>query len=1071
MKKIHIFLTLLAAAALAVAISGCSSGAKKSYYLGRANHWFDTGQFAKAEIEYLNVLHVDPQNPIAIGRLGVIYFDEGRFQKAAPFLYKGSQLATNDLDLHLKLAQVYLLVGMQKEAHGEAEFVLDQNPQDTEAPVLFAQSAAKPADVAATRQKLQTLAQQGANAGLETALGMLAMRNNDSKTAVADFQKATTLDSHFAPAYSALGILYSKQNDLTKAAAACQAASDAAPAYSPLQLEYGQFEIQAGNLPTAEQFFNDFTTRTPNYLPGWLGLAEVALDEKKFDDCTNALGKALAMDSENADALVLDARLDLARSDLNQGTAKLERLVKLYPGAARIHYQLALAYVMGGQANQALNQSHEALNLEPQFFDAAFLLAQLELKNGETDSAVGQLKQLVAERPGLTQVQLVLADAYRIQGNFNSALEIYKELEKTSPQDPQIPLFAGATFADQQNEAAARQEFNRVLQIQPDNVSAQLELAQLDLADQQFAAAQTRVEQLISKHPQQAFPQMMLAKIYLAQGLTNQAETALMKAAALPESSSANSLLAQLYLKSGKDQKALDVLNNALEKNPKDPSLLMLIGVVQSNQKNWRASADAYEKVLALNPQYSPALNNLAWLYCDKLGDLGKAFDLARRARQLLPNDPSTADTFGWVQFKQGQYAPALKLFQESANALSDNPEVEYHLGLANYMLGDEDASRGAFQNALGSGKDFPEHAECQNLLDILNIDPKTADPSVTAKLENRMSEKPDDPIAFARLAAIYQRDNNTQKTVTLCETALKANPQNVNAEILLAQLYAATDPQKAFALAKAAYQLKPNDTRVCATLGRMTFLNGDDKWAFTLLSQASQDEPNNAQTLMDYANAAFCLGKISEAQTAVENALQTGLPATQSTDAKNLLAMIILSQTPEQATAAQSHVQQILASNPDDPAALFVDAVINTQNNDPVGAERDYEKLLGRHPHCAAAEKNLAILYAQNLVEPEKAYPIAVEAREAFPDDPQVARALALILFQRGDYNRAADLLDPLSGSTLADAQLFYCLGISEFRLKNFTESRKSLQHALNLNLSGQEASDARQTLAELSN
>ncbi|MGH7940354.1 MAG: hypothetical protein ACREFR_04715, partial [Limisphaerales bacterium] len=79
------------------------------------------------------------------------------------------------------------------------------------------------------------------------------------------------------------------------------------------------------------------------------------------------------------------------------------------------------------------------------------------------------------------------------------------------------------------------------------------------------------------------------------------------------------------------------------------------------------------------------------------------------------------------------------------------------------------------------------------------------------------------------------------------------------------------------------------------------------------------------------------------------------------------------------------------------------------------------------------------------------------------------VARALAMILFEKGDYDRAASLFNTISNSANADARLFYCLGICEYHLKNYMETRNSLKHALSLNLSGQEAADARQTLSEL--
>ena len=1069
MKKIHLLLMLFTILMVIVG-TGCSR-AKKSHFLAEADRSFDSGQFDKAEAEYLDVIHVDPRNARAIGRLGVIYFDEGRYQKAAPYLYKGSQLDTNNPDLHLKLAQIYLSIGMLKEAHSESEFVLDRNPQDPEAPVLFSQSVVKQSDINATQRRLQALAQNGDSAAMETALGVMASNQRDFKTGMTNLRRAVALDSHFAAAYVALGNSFWEQNDLKGAKAAFKAAADCAPPYSPLQLSYGQFEIQSGDFESAESFFRDLTAKTPNYVPAWLGLAEVALDEKKLDDSTTALNKALVIDSDNVDSLILQARLDLARSDTGKATSELERLVKLYPQASRIHYQLALAYVVDNQTTKALNQSHEALDLDPHFMEAAFLLAQLELKTGDTDSAVDLLKQLTAAQPDFIQAKLFLADAYRVQNNFNEALKIYRQLEQAYPKNPQIPLLAGSAFVQQLNETSARQEFSRVLQLEPDNAEAQEELAQLDLADHQFTAAQERVEQIVKNNPQQAFPQILLAKIFLAQGQTNLAEMALSKASALPQGSTANLLLAQLYFYSGLDQKALDTLNATLTNDPKDIAALMLVGLVQSDLKNYRAAANAYEKLLALNPQYSPALNNLAWLYSDYLGDLNKAYDLAQQARQLVPADPSTGDTLGWVLFKKGQYASALKLFQESADQLSDNPEVQFHVGIAHYMLADEDAARGAFQRALDLNKEFPERNQCQNCLDVLNVDPKTADANTCTRLEGQISIRPDDPIAFTKLAAIYQLNNNTAKAITLCEAVLKASPQSFKADILLAQLYATSNPQRAYELAKAAYQSKPDDMEVCATLGRMAFLNGNDRWAYNLLEQVSQNQPDNAQASFDFANAAFCLGKISDAQTAMQNALQSGLPDAESTDAKVFLDLVALCQNPEQAVVAESHVENVLSSSPNNAPALFADAVIDTQNRNPFGAERVYEKLLAVHPNCTLAQKNLAILYAQNLVEPDKAYPVAVKARESFPDDPQVAKALALILFQQGDYVRATDLFNTISDSTAADAELFYCLGISEFRLKNYAVSRKSLQHALNLNLSGQQATDARQTLAELNN
>src|SRR5207247_4592201 len=129
----------------------------------------------------------------------------------------------------------------------------------------------------------------------------------------------------------------------------------------------------------------------------------------------------------------------------------------------------------------------------------------------------------------------------------------------------------------------------------------------------------------------------------------------------------------------------------------------------------------AYEKLLAINAKFGPAVNNLAYLYSEQFNDLQKAFDMARRARELSPFDPNATDTLGWILFKRQQYPWALSLLQESADKLRDQPEVLYHLGMARYVMGHEQAARTAFERALQYPAAFPGRHECTRRLAILN--------------------------------------------------------------------------------------------------------------------------------------------------------------------------------------------------------------------------------------------------------------------------------------------------------------------------------------------------------------
>src|ERR1019366_8707300 len=167
--------------------------AKAARHLKQANHFFDAGEFDKAEIEYINVLRSDPRNSRAMGQLGKIYFDQGSISRAAPYLFTASQMETNDLELRLKLGMVYVVAGKLKEARDEAGFILDRKPQDADAPLLLAGAAVSEKEIAEAQARLQKLSQSRDTAALETALGTLAFRERDFKTAAADFQRAQNL--------------------------------------------------------------------------------------------------------------------------------------------------------------------------------------------------------------------------------------------------------------------------------------------------------------------------------------------------------------------------------------------------------------------------------------------------------------------------------------------------------------------------------------------------------------------------------------------------------------------------------------------------------------------------------------------------------------------------------------------------------------------------------------------------------------------------------------------------------------------------------------------------------------
>jgi Flp pilus assembly protein TadD len=623
---------------------------------------------------------------------------------------------------------------------------------------------------------------------------------------------------------------------------------------------------------------------------------------------------------------------------------------------------------------------------------------------------------------------------------------------------------------EQKKNAEARVEFDQALKLAPDYFTALEQQVDLDLLEKQYATAQQRVQQKIGQYPKAVPLQLLLAHVLIASGDTNQAESTLQKTIAVsPDSQQAYLMLAQLYAAANQNGKVLADLSAALAKNPKDVGALLLMGMTYNAEKDYDHARDAYEKLLALTPNNVTALNNLAYIYAQNLGQLDKGYQLAHQARDLAPADPSTADTLGWILYQQGQYSSALSLLRESAGKMDSEPEVQYHLGMTYYMMGDEADARTTFQRALQLSQNFPESNECNDCLTVLAVDPKTAGADKRAWLEKRVASQPKDSVAQLRLAAIYQREGTPDKAIAAYEAALQASPQNVPVLVNLSGLYASQNPQKAFDLAKLAYKLAPNDPLVTHTLGRLAFLTGDYAWALNLLQLTAQAQPQDPEVLYDLGEAFYSVGRVSDAKSAMQNALAAGAAFSHADDARRLLAMTDLADKPAQALAEQSQVADILKSTPDYVPALMVKAIIAEQKPDLAAAGQTYEAVLNHYPDFSPAQKQLVLLYAKDPNNDAKAYPLAVKARQALPGDPEIARALGFIVYRQGDYSRAASLLDESARQLNRDAELLYYLGMAQYQLKNRVQSKAALQQALNLNLSGTQAVDAKRILAEL--
>ena len=1000
----------------------------------RADRYFKAGDYDKARTEYLNVLRLDRTNRTAIKQLGIIWLEEGAPLRALPFLSAARDLDPNDLNIRTKLASARLMLGGAEEARKEALAILRQSPSEGEALIVLGNSTLSREQAEDTEEQLRQIKPPD-SANLHLTLANLALRKGDLSTAENELQRALTADPKSAIAHMAMANFLFSRKEMDRAGQEFKTAAELAPARSLQRMRYAEFQATRGAPNDARATLKEVTRQAPDYLPAWVLFAQLAFSEKKYDESISLLENVISRDPQNIDARTLEAQALLAKGESKKAVQVMEALDKTYPNAPGIEYYLALAYLQDNNSSQAIAELKKAVAHNPDYVEAILVLAKLNLQNNKPQDVISPMVELLRKQPSLTAAQVLLVEAYRSVGRLDEAIAVLRQQIAVTPQNAQGYYLLGVVLRQQGKTDEARQAFERTLQLAPDNLLPIDQLVGLDIENNDFKSAMQRVQSAFQKTPNSASLYVIESKVYIAQREWDQAEAALLKALTLdPNSSPAYDLLISTYLGANKLPQALNQVQTALAKRPDNPQLLMTLGEIYEKQKDPLKARDAYEKLLTKNPEFVPALNNLAYLYAEKLNNVDKAYKLARKARDLQ-SDPSIADTLGWVLYKKGDYQQAQTLFQESAGKLPQNSDVQFHLGMASYMMAQADTARAAFQQALKGTANFEGKEEAQRRLSLLGA--QSSATLSSEQLESMLKQQSNDPLARLRLAESYEKQKAFAKAAAEYESALKINPKLLSPLIKLAQLNAGPlhNNEKALEFAKKARELAPNDPKVVGVLGHVAYVlghaayhAGNFTWAYSLLQESARYLADDPTVLHDCGLAAYSLGKVSEARELMERTLKVAPAPEISGDAQSFLRMTALDRNPNEAVTHE--IQKLLKADPNYVPALAVRAAIEEQRGEAKTAIATYTAILKVYPNFAPAQKRLADLYLDDPAALDTAYEFAVKARKALPDDPELARTLGEISYQRKDYSRALQLLRESARATPLDAKGSYYLG-----------------------------------------
>lgn len=845
-------------------------------------------------------------------------YEKGDLEGATIQLKNTIQQDNKMLAAHLLLGKVLLKVGELKGAEAAFEEAIKQGVSRNEVAIPLAQLYLL---LGERKKLLDQITPQGLLPSLQpevlTLRGTAFAMSSNLTLAAKSFNDAKALDPRSASPWLAEALMFLRSGERDKARASATKATELGP-----------------DKPAA-----------------WYTLGTVLYAMQDFKGSAAAQEKALALDKKHIDARVGHAFAMLSLSREKEASVDLALLKEWEVEDPRASYMRGLIATRAGDAMAA--KTHYA-------------------------SAVDQIDALP---PGLvaSDEPLMMAGAlsHYALGNLEKSREYLRTILTLNPRHYVGQMLLASIAVQSKDFTLATPILENMLRNNPDDAQALFMMGTIQLARKRFPQASELFERAAAKGSNvDAVRELGFSQLGL--GLDKQGLANLEKAyTANPADTRAGVQLALSYARQGQSNRALQIAEAIVKREPDNLTMLNFLGNVRGRVGDKAGARSAFQQVLAKDPAFRPAGINLSWLDIEE-----KRFDEARvRLNQMLTrvkDDPDVLFELGTLEMRAGKPAEAMRHWQKADEAQRLDPRPG--LAMVDYYANTRQADK-----ALEVAK------------------------ALAGKQANKY------PVQIALARAYLATGEATNARLSLQEaTRLAEFDAEKQVAIGRLQLMAGGVDQAGYNVQKA-LQAKPDDIQALVLQTEVEGRRGDAGKIDAALKALQAKHPGAVPTLLTTGHVALSRGQFAAAQSAYRSAFEKA-PET------GIALLLVQAQVAGgEADKALQTLDGWVKKNPSDKLSLRALAEIQLLTGKVDLARKSFAQVVALEPDNATTMAAYAALL-QRLNDPA-AVSTAEKAVKLAPNDAEVNDVMGWILLQRGDkegalrHLREARLRNPSNG------------------------------------------------------
>lgn len=518
-----------------------------------------------------------------------------------------------------------------------------------------------------------------------------------------------------------------------------------------------------------------------------------------------------------------------------------------------IHLEKGLKSYHRGYYNDALSEFEEVVLSGAPDNDKAVALTYSGIiydDRSEYDRAVEYFKRALKYDENNVITYRNLSIAYRHKGDLDNALEAIEEGIDLDEENVNNQLLLGNILFELGKYEKAIDQFRNVLDMSPDNPTALYNLAQSYFNEGDEVQGIEYLKKAGSGDRTGEIAHLAYSKlgvIYTQRKDFELAEKYLSLAVSIaPDDPVDRYNLGLIYLKTGKEQKALESFHKAEELGYKDSLLLENIGEAYFSLREYDRSIETYNKILEINKRNIRVLSRMAEIYY-KNGELEQAYRFYKKITVLEPVSENARVAYlnmGNILDEAQRYDEAIDAYKKALAIDPADSSALYNLGIAYKHSGKGELAIETWRKAAELEPDDPA-----NLMAIGDYYYEKGLYDYALDEYGRVvRRRPDIQDAHFNVAAIYYKKNLLDYALDEYREVIEINNRNdlarkayINIGLILSRKKESSEDvmEEAFSSIQKALLLKPGDPGALSALGAVYIAQGNTEKAIDTLYQA----------------------------------------------------------------------------------------------------------------------------------------------------------------------------------------------------------------------------------------